>query len=654
MTSKKQKKLAAIAAVVSSVVGAVLAAQAHGIFIIAMHMDGAFQTSSMLYRLSFGDLPGRDFFPYLGLGPLFALYPTFLLMGSTVSAAISSAYLLTYLVYAASVTLICALFFNVKSYQRLAFLFSVFLSISWPLSAFINLRPGNSLRPLRCAVPGLCVGLLLIVWRHIPNKTLRYFLCGVLAGVGLIWSNDYGIPTFIVIVALTLLEIWSRRDSFLSYPFLLIGFLLSSSLLLTSLTAGHPLALLHYNFYDVAGDQFWYFGNDQRSFRMIELRDLIILLEPTAFILVASSLLFAIPRRCYVVLVALGWAYFMGGILATIGGHYEPGYFEAFNSWQWLVILLLLLRGAQQLSMRFFHWLIPQRVRALYFLWLAALCSLTVFGYSQRLRFAKANGFYVPEIGGYLASDQASLVAFARSSKDPLLEEYWGLTSAIRRQRGPWSVDSAIAALGSQRSDAERILHNWKGVVATTRIGGLFLTNDAHMCQAWSVNENWWLYSVVLQNYKPLLVTPNIIFWKKMASPTKWPETPCSVSNNPEQSIQIGGEDGYYDISLEYVLNSKRWHASIMAETNTAMSQSDTYGFISINPRATHVRLPAYISHALPPNLLFQVYPEDLRKDFLLRSCSARRILDYPPDVLSQDSSELFTYFGTRETHTMR
>ena len=45
------------------------------------HMDGAFQTASGLYRLADGQVPGRDFFPYLGIAPVLLLYPVFALLG---------------------------------------------------------------------------------------------------------------------------------------------------------------------------------------------------------------------------------------------------------------------------------------------------------------------------------------------------------------------------------------------------------------------------------------------------------------------------------------------------------------------------------------------------------------------------------------------
>ena len=48
------------------------------------HLDGAFQTASGLFRLHAGQLPGKNFFPYLGVGPLLVLFPLFEIFGATI------------------------------------------------------------------------------------------------------------------------------------------------------------------------------------------------------------------------------------------------------------------------------------------------------------------------------------------------------------------------------------------------------------------------------------------------------------------------------------------------------------------------------------------------------------------------------------------
>ncbi|HQU09174.1 MAG TPA: hypothetical protein PLV25_04345, partial [Opitutales bacterium] len=51
------------------------------------HLDGAYQTASGLCRLAQGQMPGRDFYPYLGLGPIYFIYPLFLIAGKQIAAS---------------------------------------------------------------------------------------------------------------------------------------------------------------------------------------------------------------------------------------------------------------------------------------------------------------------------------------------------------------------------------------------------------------------------------------------------------------------------------------------------------------------------------------------------------------------------------------
>ena len=39
------------------------------------HIDGAFQTAAGLFKMKSGQVPGIEFFPYLGIGPIVLLYP---------------------------------------------------------------------------------------------------------------------------------------------------------------------------------------------------------------------------------------------------------------------------------------------------------------------------------------------------------------------------------------------------------------------------------------------------------------------------------------------------------------------------------------------------------------------------------------------------
>lgn len=648
--TRRLRWMTASLALAIALAAAYINAYGHGSYIYALHMDGVFQTSSMMYRLAAGEMPGRNFFPYLGLGPMYMVYPVFALMGSTVSSAIASAYMMVLVVYAGAAALVTALVWRIRSYWLLAMIyFAIFVLLCAIPMSMADLGPGNSLRPLRAAVPYLCLGLILLLRRHVATAWKRVLLCGAICGMALIWSNDFGIPTFVVMMGLCIIELCHTSEmSAKTLMLLLGGAVAGSTVLLTLSTAGHPVSLLLYNFRDVAGDQYWYFGNDGRVWKIIEPRDLkIIAWDILMFLFVSVIALLAFNSR-YMRLVSLGWATFLGGALAVIAGHYSTGYMDAFELWIGLVLLQILAKGVPGLRERLLTRLSPARAIATYFIAMLLLLVITIRNTHQEVDSAKAHGFYVKELGGYLDEDQRGLVEFARCVKEPLLEEYWGLASAIRHEHGPWPVDSAIAALGQQRRLAAQSLHNWNGLVSTTRVGGLFQFGLAHMYQSWAVNENWWMYGYVLKNFEPVFVSPNLIFWKRSAVPQVWPEVACHVTNSPEARVDIPAEDGFYEMTLHYAMHSRRWHANIMAETNTVILGNDSYGFISMDLKATEMTLPVYISKDMPSGLLFQIYPSTVRKDFVLQSCTARHITNYPKHLFSIVDAEGMRMAGGR------
>lgn len=88
----------------------------HSIDISFSHIDGAYQTASGLFRLADGQWPGKDFFPYLGVGLLYLLYPIFLLAGGDVSASIFTSH---FIVACASSFSVGLLAFLIIKQQRL-------------------------------------------------------------------------------------------------------------------------------------------------------------------------------------------------------------------------------------------------------------------------------------------------------------------------------------------------------------------------------------------------------------------------------------------------------------------------------------------------------------------------------------------------------
>ena len=85
---------------------AVALALGRALHIPTTHLDGAYQTASGLFRLHAGDLPGRDFFPYLGVGVLYLIYPLFELAGAHLSASVFAVQLTVWMASSLCVALV--------------------------------------------------------------------------------------------------------------------------------------------------------------------------------------------------------------------------------------------------------------------------------------------------------------------------------------------------------------------------------------------------------------------------------------------------------------------------------------------------------------------------------------------------------------------
>jgi hypothetical protein len=58
------------------------------VYLPTFHLAGAFQAATGLCRIKWGGIPGIDFFPYLGIGPLITLVTLFLAFGGKLWASL--------------------------------------------------------------------------------------------------------------------------------------------------------------------------------------------------------------------------------------------------------------------------------------------------------------------------------------------------------------------------------------------------------------------------------------------------------------------------------------------------------------------------------------------------------------------------------------
>lgn len=598
-------RIARAVIVAAGLAWALLEALSTAVDLPTQHLDGAFQTASGLYRLHAGQWPGRDFFPYLGIGPLFTLWPTFAAGGADLAASVVAAHWTTQLAGIGAVALIWQLLMRPPapgtSLSAGVLLFigpqvlAPALGLSLPAWFDWALTPGNSLRPLRAALPYMLAGGFLAVGRFGgPGRAaLRSVLWGLLAGAGLLWSNDFALVSVALFAAPIAVACWHDRDRGVRRLGLYVGTALLSGLLLLWLaTRGHALALLRYNMVDVAGDQWWMFAPYEPSARVFGVADLPRLLSPAtlaALALVAALAAVARWRRstALALLAFIGAALFAGGAVASVGGHLGD-YFGGLHYWAAMTLLVGALRGLQHVGRPLVLQLAPP-VPALL---VAAACAVSVaaammagHGHARRLEAARQDParFFVPELGGYLGIAWRDEVTWVRRNDAArVIEEYWGLWSALRRSASGWPVDAVIHALGSTRVVATQAMQQADAIVSTRHA-------TSSVWQPWSLSQNYWFHQELLDHWMPERLTPTTIVWRRRDRRLPPEPVRCAPASSgaPGVIVQID-VPGLHELRVRYRLGGGG--RALLLVQNRLSTATD--GWVSVDPRAGRAVLP--------------------------------------------------------------
>jgi hypothetical protein len=585
------------------------------------HLDGAFQTASGLFRLDDGQFPGRDFFPYLGIGPLYLMYPIYKLFGSNLASSVVAGYLVVATAVMISTSFVTHMIWKPKSPLISMAVGCVFFYVADMVSDIPHydllawgFKPGNSLRPLRSFVPYLAAVFLYWSLSRIKTAQLKYTVAGALTAVVLLWSNDFAFSTAFLLGVFLLIYSLLRDEFTIKNTIGYLGAVLIIWCGLFYLAChGHPVEMLKYNFADAAPDQWWYFGpytEQSRVFSFKQFLKMLFKIQLFGLLVFASLSFHAIKYKSIesILLLWVGLALYAGGIVASVGGHVDSGYFAACKYWIRVTFIFGSLR-LMWLNIRpkYDQLIINNRrvlqssIYSVLGLILFTPVALTSYQYRQNLINAKAdkNRFFVAELGGYLSKDWGDYVQLARSTSNKLsvVEEYWGVWSALRHSFFNWPVDAIIHALGNTRNTAKLNMQNADIVISTRR------TNfEAKIWQPWNLSQNYWFYESLLSKYSISFVSPNTIVWRQtgIATPMKnFPCEPVHIAGNTALKVTIPSS-GYYEVDMKYKANGNS--RSLVMVQNHINFGSDSDGYISINPKTNQAKFPAYFKateHAL-------------------------------------------------------
>ena len=662
-----------------------------------LHIDGAFQTASFLYRVNSGDIPGRDFLPYLGLGIGWALYAPFALLGGRLSDSEFLAVLYTQLSVAIGALLVADLT-NDKAIPSKPFRLVVVVASALIFSqsylhnrlladhvfnSFLEERilPGASLRSLRSFVVYVEIAAFYYIMPRAHSSVTRLFIAALISGLASTWSLDYSFPALLAGWLFYFLYHYPRpinpaaismsdkpyRLGFGNSPvlffylcrnvFLLAALSIFLSFIFVSImTQGHFSEYLHY-IIGVSRDQQWYFnlpayGSDY----VVRMQSIWQLFGSTlslpllvSFLVLLYALFKAICLRSvnYISLFSLGTGLFASGILTSYSSA-TPGYYGAFVFWGYLTILGILINA-------FFRVLPAHHVTrfsrttsclSLFLLLIPVAFALNTYTLERKrinVEISSGESKWLPFLNSYgptwIANDIENVNRLV-PRRATAISDYWNWLNLSLSTKSTLRVDSLIHAIGSEREKSLSLLHRVPpDYVFTTSLG---FSKD---WSRWNMSYNWWFFKGLRRDYRLVYRGNSINVWKRK---TNLAENSLSI---PLSECRVTNDDNTFSIyslrpvslvslrfSLAQIPKDPRHFYVLSDRFNDGAGPGSFDGFSALNPYASFHEQPVLVSKG---KNIFRLYELDGFKRRLLvtsRIASAScGYLDFP---------ELFFYNG--------
>lgn len=552
-------------------------------------INGDFQSFNSVRRILHGQVPGRDFDIYLGIGPTYLCTLATALAGKHFAASLFGINLLCALAFFFTIWTICrllrvplfakallVLFFAMWQYENIPAA-NILRSVAayWHELFF----PGNSVLALRAVLPYLVIG---IVGRHLcpgNNMTDRpAMLLGAVTGLAAIWSNDYGPATAFSLALVVILRIRSLPLRLVARRMVIYGlsaFLAGITALLVLLRSGIGNWIGYA--LGVAEDQFWFFGLSwgEKVFRISDLPvNTLVIAGSVCTCVLLLRMLTRIERDAdasfFLILVATGLA----GCLTSIGGsnlerYLGPFYLAAVGSLFYLFSDFLDFRLRWQAGVAllvFTGVLVAEAVPASIAQVLSRSAKVRAIWSSKEWRF-------VPEIGGYLPIGIDKTVDIGRMwahSNDVtgVVSTYSSLLETVAGRFPSARSDYMIHALG-RKARASFI-----STLDSKEVNRVVTLRESYTSyETWLRRVNWSFYRKLFREWKPYDRTGYLILWTRRDRPlTESPDlkATCAVSeiSDRETTVQVDlvapyHEAYYVDVRLSY---SSSWKPNRQSE----------------------------------------------------------------------------------------
>jgi len=506
-------------------------------------IDGLFQTYNSTRRLNLGEVPYKDFLPYLGLGPVVVNFLGANLLGGTLVSQFMFLNALHILLGVFIIYVCFVVFLSLETREKFFFPIVIattgiyLLGLHWPYkSVFFILaeytRPGNSAIGLRA-----CILFLMVFAALRIEKGKLIFLGYLLLGLSLIWSVDYAFITFITGSVLFRYpeggKFWKILQN--TAANIIVGGLVAVVLVL-SLTQNNLKNWFDSNYIIQRDFQYWYFGVDENFFYGISYLPYMMAIVLSTLLAVVYLTLgiskenlarfFIIISTTFVGLAsqinsAPSPRYLVFSLMVNIFGFL--GLWKNFKSGGLdlkVIRIKFSLHLNKKLTNRLTRDLPALKTIRKYqkVLSVIAMILILLLNYFISQSYVSTNQF-VPKLGGFVDKRLVDSALVGESLSDSkgtnLLTTYMGVTSLVAGKLNPTKTDYIIHAF----TDKER--RNWLNALEDPSTNTVITTrSDVLDWEPWIVRANWWFYSELMSRFQVVKIGAYEIYWNRKTRET--------------------------------------------------------------------------------------------------------------------------------------
>lgn len=599
--------------------------------------NGPFQVFDPLRRIAAGQVGGRDFMFFHGIGLPYLHYPLFALFGGkTLIASELSRQLTSFALFVLTLGAFVRITMR-RAPQRWigAALAVMFMEVLFPWGA----APGHSLVSARSAMPIFAFAALQLPIGERPKA----MLAGLCVALSLVCGTEHGVALALALVLVSGVTVTqslsgrpqNERPAWANLRFtglaLATAAMVSALLLFLLCGVDGSVKALHYNLVELPANQFWFFGGPSLPY-LGAWRDLI---------LNRHVVLSFLPT--YFALAAFGWM-----LRKSWNGSLLFG-----RDWQALAMLMLVygvLTGIPLLAILSRHYVFPM-ARILAFTGLLAFANAGMPRKARRwarwpgwpaatgIAFAGVCVAAAVALAFHSAVLTAGLVHHLRSGTaaySRFLDHHWDAYMAdatrlldSRRKRNAvslWSVNTALleAHYGILPPAEDYMIHavgarRWRHYLATfERSNPEFVQTmtQSYAFQEGQQDEMWEFFEAVLDNYAPMETVGHGLFWQRTDVPWRHAAEGFRTLEMDRDSntavlplVSERGPDRIGVVRLHYRIWNRWAFLPLLGKTPrylVAIEGSPRHLTISVPPDESEFQFPVQLELGKPVRLRFR------------------------------------------------